>query len=291
MFMSQREPERDDNMLAETGPMVYIAHEMTPFSPSDVTVYSNCEEVRLTVFKGGKQYTYRKAKGDQLFSPIINFKNAFDFMDCKKLARAGKHADCFMLAEGLIGGKVVATFKRIPAWRSDRLRLRLDDEHTGVLANGSDAVVVIAEMVDANGTVKRLNNNYVRFRVEGEGRLIGEQVTGINPQQISWGSAAVLLCPTSKAGKIKVMASVEYPGSQRPMEGELVIETQPDARKAIYDNNELEASSREVVLYSTEQTGSSELEKENARLKKELNQLRLKEVERQQTEFGVGIND
>lgn len=291
MFMSQREPERDDSMLAETGPMVYIAHEMTPFSPSDVTVYSNCEEVRLTVFKGGKQYTYKKTEGDRLFSPIINFKNAFDFMDCKKLARAGKHADCFILAEGLMGGKVVATFKRTPAWRSDRLRLRLDDEHTGVLANGSDAVVVIAEMVDANGTVKRLNNSYVRFRVEGEGRLMGDGVTGINPQQISWGSAAVLVCPTAKAGKIKVTASVEYPGSQRPMEGELVIETRPDAQKEIYDRNELEASSRVLVSYSTEQTGSSELEKENIRLKRELNQLRLKEVERQQTEFGVGIND
>lgn len=35
----------------------------------------------------------------------------------------------------------------------------------------------------------------------------------------------------------------------------------------------------------------SDLEKENAKLKMELNQLRLKEVERQQTEFGVGIND
>ena len=187
-------------------------------------------------------------------------------MDCKKLARAGKHADCFMLAEGLIGGKVVATFKRTPTWRPDHLRLRLDDEQTGVLANGSDAVVVIAEMVDANGTVKRLNNSYVRFRVEGEGRLMGDGVTGINPQQISWGSAVVLLCPTTKTGKIKVTASVECPGSQRPMEGELVIETQPDVRKEIYDRDELEASSRVLVSYSTEQTGSSELEKENARL-------------------------
>ena len=84
---------------------------------------------------------------------------------------------------------------------------------------------------------------------------------------------------------------MECPGSQRPMEGELVIETQPDVRKEIYDRDELEASSRVLVSYSTEQTGSSELEKENARLKRELNQLRLKEVERQQTEFGVGIND
>ena len=35
----------------------------------------------------------------------------------------------------------------------------------------------------------------------------------------------------------------------------------------------------------------SELERENERLRKELNQLKVKEVERQQTQFGVGIND
>lgn len=42
--------------------MVYIAHEMTPFSGKDVTVYSNCDEVRLTFNKGGKTYTYKKDK-------------------------------------------------------------------------------------------------------------------------------------------------------------------------------------------------------------------------------------
>ena len=61
MFKSQRSPQKTD-LIAETGPMVYIAHAMTPFSPKDVTVYSNCEEVRLTVFRDGKQYNYKKEK-------------------------------------------------------------------------------------------------------------------------------------------------------------------------------------------------------------------------------------
>ncbi|MGG6497289.1 UNVERIFIED_CONTAM: hypothetical protein NY603_30645, partial [Bacteroidetes bacterium 56_B9] len=45
MFKAQRSPEKQERLF-ETGPMVYIAHEMTPFSSKDVTVYSNCEEVR-----------------------------------------------------------------------------------------------------------------------------------------------------------------------------------------------------------------------------------------------------
>jgi hypothetical protein len=57
MFMAQRSPIKQENRLYETGPMVYIAHEMTPFSPKDVTVYSNCDEVRLTYLDGGKTWT------------------------------------------------------------------------------------------------------------------------------------------------------------------------------------------------------------------------------------------
>lgn len=62
MFQAQRSPQKSD-LIAETGPMVYIAHAMTPFSPKDVTVYSNCDEVRLTVFKEGKQYHLKRRKG------------------------------------------------------------------------------------------------------------------------------------------------------------------------------------------------------------------------------------
>ena len=67
MFMAQRPAVKNDRN-AGSGPMVYIAHEMTPFSGKDVTVYSNCDEVRLTFNKGGKTYTYKKDK---------NRRNAF----------------------------------------------------------------------------------------------------------------------------------------------------------------------------------------------------------------------
>lgn len=37
MFMAQRPSEKLDKLPAENGPMVYIANEMTPFSPEDIT--------------------------------------------------------------------------------------------------------------------------------------------------------------------------------------------------------------------------------------------------------------
>ena len=107
MFQAQRSPQKSD-LIAETGPMVYIAHAMTPFSPKDVTVYSNCDEVRLTVFKEGKQYHFKKEKREKgMPSPVITFKDAYDFMQDKALSRKRKQADVYMFAEGLIDGKVV----------------------------------------------------------------------------------------------------------------------------------------------------------------------------------------
>ena len=80
MFMAQRSPEKSD-LIADNGPMIHIAHEITPFSPADVTVYSNCEEVRLTVFKGGKEYVYKKDPSHKgMPSPIVTFKDAYHFL-------------------------------------------------------------------------------------------------------------------------------------------------------------------------------------------------------------------
>lgn len=290
MFMAQRELEKS-NLIADNGPMVYIAHELTPFSPEDVTVYSNCDEVRLTVFKDGKQYVYSKDKNHKgMPSPIIKFKSAFHFMEWKTMARAGKQDEAYLLAEGIVDGKVVAVHKRFPSGQADRIRLRLDDEAVGLKADGSDVVVVVAEVVDKRGTIKRLNNSWIRFSIEGEGRLLGNSSIGVNPTPVTWGTAPILVQSTAKAGKVKIVASMQVPGQSRPLEGVLEFETLPDSQKEISSAKELSLQSKqslEVKMVS----GQGDLERENARLRKELNQLKVKEVERQQTYFGVGIND
>ncbi|WP_373227540.1 glycoside hydrolase family 2 protein [Parabacteroides merdae] len=290
MFMSQRSPEKSD-LVADNGPMIYIAHELTPFSPEDVTVYSNCDEVRLTVFKGGKKYVYKKDPDHKgMPSPIITFEDAFHFMEWKAMARAGKQNDAYLLAEGLIGGKVVATHKRYPSGQPDRITLRLDNEGVPLKADGSDVVTVVAEIVDKRGTVKRLNNSVIRFSIEGEGRLVGENVAGNNPVEVVWGSVPVLVQSTAKAGKVKVVATMQNPGQSRPLEGVLEFETIANPQREIYSQRELEV--RKAICIPLEgPAGKSDLERENERLRRELNQLKVKEVERQQTQFGVGIND
>lgn len=290
MFMSQRSPEKS-NLIAETGPMVYIAHELTPFSPRDITVYSNCDEVRLTVFEGGKVYTYKKDKLHKgMPSPIIKFEDAFNFMQWKGMARSRKHKQAYLLAEGLIDGKVVASHKRYPTGQADHLQLRLDSDGLDLQADGSDVVTLIAEVVDKNGNVKRLNNSYVRFSIEGEGHLLGEEVAGVNPQKIEWGSAVALVQSTNKPGKVKVTVSMDTPGQSRPLEGFIEFETARNVKRELYSENDSDTKKRDVQSHGKE-VDVNEYEREILKLRKEINQLKVKEVEKQQTQFGVGIND
>lgn len=291
MFMSQRSPKKSD-LIADNGPMIYIAHELTPFSPKDVTVYSNCDEVRLTVFKNGKTYTYKKATDRQgMPSPVITFADVYHFMEWKAKARAGKQDEAYLLAEGLIDGKVVATHKRYPAGQPDHIVLRLDNENVPLVADGSDVAVVVAEVVDKRGTVKRLNNSIIRFQIEGEGRLLGDASVGVNPMPVSWGSAPALVQATNRTGKINITASLLVPGQARPLEGTLEIESVPDKQRQIFSANELEQIGRNRQEAQESPSDLKELMRENAILKKELNQLKVKEVEQQQTQFGKGIND
>ena len=279
MFMSQRDTVKR-NLDSESGPMVYIAHEMTPFSPKDVSVYSNCDEVRLTVFKDGKQYTYKKDNQRiGMPSPIIVFNNVFDYMACKRLARAKKQDDCYLLAEGLIHGKVVTSLKRYPAERPDHIRLRLDNDGIDLMANGSDVVSVIAEVVDKRGTVKRLNNSSIIFNIEGEGRIIGDESVEANPRLISWGSAPVLIQSTTKAGKIRISAFMLHEGNQRPVGGELAFNSVENTTPAIFSQKEVEMIGKQTIQMIQQNMNKSDLEIENQKLRKELDEIKIKEVE------------
>lgn len=286
MFMAQRPPVKS-NSIAESGPMVFIAHEMTPFSSKDVTVYSNCDEVRLTVNKEGKIYTYKKDKsGIRMPSPIITFPDAYDFMTGKKLSRDNKGQDVFMLAEGLMDGKVVTTYRVAPARRPEKVILWVDNEGIKMEANGSDFVTVVAAITDKDGNIKKLNNYSVRFQIEGEGRLLGGQEILANPAPIRWGTAPALIQATLKPGKIKIIASVLFEGSQMPISGELEIESHPSSFPLVYNVEEATYISTASASKNSSVHIQSATQRDVERLQKELNALKLKEVERQQTEFG-----
>ena len=286
MFKAQRSPQKQERLF-ETGPMVYIAHEMTPFSGKDVTVFSNCDEVRLTFLKDGKTYTYNKpVVKEGMPSPVITFPDVYDFMTDKAMSRKKKQDEVFLRAEGLIDGKVVATHEVHPARRPEKVLLWVDNENVNLKADGSDFVTVVAAIADKNGNIKRLNNYYVKFHVEGEGRILGDAGILANPAPVKWGTAPVLIQSTLRPGKIKITASVLFEGSQMPVSAVLELESYSAARPLVYSEKDaaLIAGSSSLQAAGTSAKSAAELEQEQ--LLKEQNAQRLKEVEQQQEDFG-----
>lgn len=260
-----------------SGPMVYVINEMTPFSDKDVVVFSNCDSVRLTAYEG-KSWTKPvvHAKGHMPYAPVT-FDNVFDFWEAREYSYKQKNwQKVSLLVEGIINGKVVCSEKKMPSRRSTKIRLVADELGRKLVADGSDFMVVVAEVTDDNGNVRRLAKENVVFSVEGPAEIIGDQTIGANPRAVEWGSAPVLIRSTTQSGKIKVKAHVQFEGTQAPTAAELEIESVPTDLPFNY------------IEQKMARTGKSAKDKTNFKqFTEEEKQKLLDEVEKQQTEFGT----
>lgn len=276
MFRSQSNPALKIPNV-ETGPMVYVMNEITPFSDKDVVVFSNCDSVRLTAYEG-KSWTFPvvHARGHMPNPPVI-FKNVYDFWEMRDYTYIRKKPEMVsFLAEGIIAGKVVCSQKKMPSRRSTKIRLYVDDLGRSLVADGSDFMVVVAEITDDNGNVRRLAKENIVFMVEGEGEIIGDQTIGANPRAVEWGSAPVLIRSTTKAGKIKVKAHVQFEGTQAATAGQIEFESVPSDLQFNFIEQK---QTKQITVSATEKSDKIQLTEEQ---KKKL----LDEVEKQQSEFG-----
>ena len=278
MFRSQTDHDLD-HPTAESGPMVYIMHEMTQFSDPDVVVFSNCDSVRLSIYDGAKSWTLPviHREGGMPSAPVV-FENVWDFWEARNYSYTNKNWQAVnMVAEGIVDGKVVATEKKMPSRRSTKLRLYADWEGKPLVADGSDFIVVVAEVTDDNGNVRRLAKENIVFEVEGEGEIIGDASIHANPRPVEWGSAPVLIRSTRTPGEIKIKARVEHPGTHAPTPAELVIESVPATIPALY-SDEKKAGASSLTIRA-DKTGPTLSEEEKRKI--------LEEVDLQQQEFGI----
>lgn len=279
MFRSQS-PASLQHPIAESGPMVYIAHEMSQWSDADVVVFSNCDSVRLTVYDNSRSWTLPVVheKGHMPNAPVV-FKNVWDFWEAREHSYKQKNwQKVNMVAEGIIDGKVVCSTKRMPSRRSTKLRLYVDTEEKSLVADGSDFIVVVAEVTDDSGHIRRLAKENVVFTVEGEGEIIGDASIYANPRPVEFGSAPVLIRSTRKPGKIKVTARVQFEGTHAPTSASVEFESISSDFPFCF----IEQSATETISVN----GTKQNKK--MMLTDEEKQKVLNEVELQQTEFGTG---
>jgi beta-galactosidase len=185
-----------------------------------------------------------------------------------------------LLAEGIIDGKVVVTEKKMPSRRSTKIRLYADEMGKQLVADGSDFIVVVAEITDDNGNVRRLAKDQIVFTVEGEGRIIGDASIAANPRAVEWGSAPVLIQSTNKAGKITIIARSQWPGTYAPAADTLTIESIPYEGRQCY---------KEVPAKNSNISGNPRLSESSSQptMTEEEKRRTLLEVEQQQKDFGV----
>lgn len=126
----------------------------------------------------------------------------------------------------------------------------------------------------------------MKFHVEGEGRILGGANILANPAPVKWGTAPVLIQSTLKPGKIKITASVLFEGSQMPASAVLELESKPAAHPLIYTESEAALISMNSDSPFGQSAAKSASELEQERLLKERNAQKLKEVEKQQADFG-----
>lgn len=271
-------------------PNVFIAHEMSPFSDDDVIVFSNCDSVRLTMFEGDKvetiaqgeskghsvafTQTYENKKGLFVFHDFWHFWKARDYSYYKK-----NWQRVSLLAEGIKDGKVVCSHKKMPSRRSTKLRLYVDDMGKQLEADGSDFVVVVAEVTDDSGNVRRLAMDEVQFEVSGEGRIIGEYDNiGANPRKVEWGSAPILLQSTNTPGMITVVAKSWKDGATYALTPDTItIESVTPALKSVYKETPSTKKRTSSAASAVKAEKMSDAERQKM----------LEEVNRQQMEFGI----
>ncbi|MBQ4210777.1 MAG: glycoside hydrolase family 2, partial [Prevotella sp.] len=147
--------------------MVFIANEMTQYSESDVTIFSNCDSVRLTAFDGEKVATLpvKHEVGGTPNVPVV-FKGFWDFWQARSWSYTKRNWEkVSLLAEGIVDGKVVCSEKKMPSRRSTHIRLYADEMGKNLVADGSDFIVVVAEITDDNGNVRRNATENISFTV------------------------------------------------------------------------------------------------------------------------------
>jgi beta-galactosidase len=209
MFQSQR-PMETNLQKTGSGPMVFIANFATFQSPTTVTVFSNCEEVRL--YQNEKEIATQKPdSGYHLPHPpftfqLAQFSELHSMLFASGVAKPGT-AIGSVKAEGLVGGKVVSTHELRAPGVPTQLQLVLDDCGRQMIADGADWIRVYAHVCDARNTTHPYADDEVTFAVSGEGTFIGNAKLLANPMRAEAGIATGLIRATTKAGTITVEAS------------------------------------------------------------------------------------
>lgn len=243
---SQRNVEASpyfEAMGVETGPMLFVASYWTSTAPvldksvEDVKVigtdserliivYSNAATVKLQVMSadGTQLWTQTKAPVDNLNRDLLPHA-PFEFEQVPYTAGS------YLVATGYTGeGVQIAQQTVRTAGAPAKLALTVDNEGIDLTADGSDAVMVHASVLDTNGTVCDTATDLLKFSiVSGDAKIVGDGMArvGANPIKAEAGMIGAYIQAGKTTGEIVV--KVESAGLES---AQVTIQSKPMTEKA-----------------------------------------------------------
>jgi len=210
-FRSQLSPDKPV-FAADNKPMVYIANWWTPAQkPEKVIVYSNCDEVALYINGRFVKKQHPDHGPDIDYGDYDTGGKPFDGGNANNLPHAPftftdvKWQPGELKVIGYIHGKETVITKINSPVKPIGLKLVSATEGIPLVADGTDAVFVYAQVVDKNGTIICLDNKtQVHFKVSGNGKILGPGIV-----RVQGGIASVLVRADKGAGTVKVNATAD----------------------------------------------------------------------------------
>jgi beta-galactosidase len=172
-------------------PMIFIANYWSDPKFKDVKVYSNCDEVEVSL--NGKVIARQKPDSDR---NSTNLKRPpFTFVLPEFIA--GK-----LEAKGFVAGKEVVKTERKTPGAPAKIILTVDLSGKELQSGKNDIVFVYALVTDADGTVIPEDIRPITYTVEGDAELVGD-----NPRKAEAGISTILLMAGKTSAVVKIKAS------------------------------------------------------------------------------------
>ncbi|WP_419873742.1 DUF4982 domain-containing protein [Candidatus Pristimantibacillus sp. PTI5] len=142
-------------------PTLFIATQWTPSSAADITVYSNCEQIKL--YLNGRLVGIKEP--DLAYADLPHAPFRFEGLSWEPGT---------LTAEGIWRGAVAAKDAVSTPEAPDHLTLTVDECGMELQADGSDFIIVHVFVRDARGTVVPDAYHQIKFNLSGPGEIIGD---------------------------------------------------------------------------------------------------------------------